>query len=578
MWASRSNDVITWPGPFGPITASYARHVNGTAGRASAPIPDDEVSRLAALDEMRVLDTAAESAFDEIVRLAAIVCHSPVALISFIDRDRQWFKAAHGWQAASTGRDVALCAYTILVDDHFIVEDTRADSRIAGHPVLELYPDVRFYAGVPLRVGTSTRPDASRASAIGTLCVLDTQPRQLSDDELTALHILAGQAERLLTERLRRRDHAELLAHKAALRHRYNVVAESMLCGVVVHGPDGSIESANPAAEAILGLTVDQMQGRTPMHANWRCVHPDGSPFPGDEHPASVTLRDGVPVRDVMMGVTRADGARRWILINSSPLEGPIGELDGAVATFVDVTSEIDLRDQLQQSLGFLERSTHEHAALTAALSHDLAAPAAAVRILADVLRDMPDGIERVRAVDALITNAHRVEERIADLAAMATRVPRAVEPKRTSNDVRALVIRGCAHASRPVDVVLPPHPVLADVDTLQIERIVDNLVSNACKHTPRDRNVSVTLSDASVVTITVDDDGPEIPPSSRDAIFEPFRRLSSDADGDGVGLYLVRQFARFHGGSAVCESRPGGGNRFIVTIAGPAAAPTPTE
>jgi PAS domain S-box-containing protein len=421
---------------------------------------------------------------------------------------------------------------------------------------------------VPLPTDTG-----GRRSGVGSLCVIDNEPRSLTTDELAALHVLAHQTERLLAERLRAREHAALLVTNQALEQRYAAVTESMPCGVVVHARDGSIESANEAAEAVLGLTLDQMQGRTPMHEQWQCVHPDGSPFPGEEHPASVTLRDRTRVRDVVMGVSRADGDRRWILVNASPLSGPDDKPAGAVATFVDITREVDLQERLQHTLETLEHSTHERAALVAAITHDLAAPVAATRILADLLPNVPDGPKRADAIEALRSSAHRVEERIVDLAAMTTKMRQGQAPDRTTNDVRTLVIRGCADAGRFIDTVMPPHPVLAEVDALQIERIVDNLVSNACKHAPPDARITVTLSVPGDVVIVVDDDGPEIPATLRDTVFEPFRRLSTSSDGDGVGLYLVRQFARFHDGTATCEARPGGGNRFTVTIAATAAA-----
>ena len=158
----------------------------------------------------------------------------------------------------------------------------------------------------------------------------------------------------------------------------------------------------------------------------------------------------------------------------------------------------------------------------------------------------------------------------------MTDRIGHTAAPQRTSN-FRALVIRGCASAVRPVEVVLPPHAVTACVDALQIERMVDNLVSNACKHTPSECTITVTLTDVDGIVINVDDDSPEIASSARESIFEPFRRLSSDAHGNGIGLYLVRQLAGFHGETATCGTRPGGGNRFTVTIGTESVVPTPT-
>lgn len=539
-----------------------------TSSTPSFPVPGDEARRLVTLRDLRILDTDREEPFDEIVQLAALLCNAPVALVSFVDEDRQWFKSTYGWDGASTPRDVALCAYTILEDVDFVVEDVHVDQRVAEHPIRDAHPDVRFYAGVPLRPVDAEAVGESRSSGVGTLCVVDTRPRQLSEEQLVGLRILARQAERLLRHRVLAAEHRELADRKAQLRQRYDALTETMLCGVVVHGRDGAVESANPAAEAILGLTSDQLRGTTAMHSRYECVGFDGARLAAADRPAAVSMRTGVPIRDVVMGITHSSGDRRWVLAASTPLRDASGDVDGAVVTLVDVTKELDLRSRLERSLTALERSSQEHAALTAAITHDLAAPAAATRVSAETLVNLPDGHARAGVLAALLSAARLVEERIKDLSDVTSRVRRGGDPERVHQDISAAVVRGCACADRPIEIVLPPDPVWVDVDALQIERIVDNLVSNACKHSTPAGEIVITLIDGADVTILVDDDGPEIPQALRDEIFEPFRRLTTASEGHGVGLYLVRQFARFHGGTATCDRRPGGGNRFAVTIA----------
>lgn len=110
--------------------------------------------------------------------------------------------------------------------------------------------------------------------------------------------------------------------------------------GVVVQNSEGEIIVCNPAAEKILGITADQMMGRTSMDPRWRSIREDGTDFPGSEHPVSISLRDAVAVRNVTMGIHHPDGNLRWIKVNSNPMIGPSGEITAAVATFTDVTEQ----------------------------------------------------------------------------------------------------------------------------------------------------------------------------------------------------------------------------------------------
>ncbi len=539
---------------------------------APSPTPADEDERLERLRALDILDSGREQAFDDIVRLAAVICDVPVALISFIDTDRQWFKATEGWQITSTPRDVALCAQAIIGDHPMVVEDVAADARFAGNPLVAGDPPVRFYAGVPLRVGHQD------GSAVGTLCAIGPEPRSPSNTQLDALRILARQAERLLEARVVAADHRRSVAEKLLLEQRMLAVTSSMSCGVVVHSRDGAIEANNPAAEDILGLTAHQMRGLTSLDPTWACLRADGSDFPGDEHPASVALRDGIAVRDTVMGVRRRDGTTRWILVSAAPIPGEGGH-DGAVATFVDISREVDLRDQLEESLALLTETMQEHASLTAAITHDLAAPAAATRIYAELLSS-PSHVDE-RLIEALHDSASRTERLISDLGSVANRLSDDRSSQRATHDLFSVVRRACARSGITVDMLPAIGDTIAEVDVVQIERVVDNLISNAVKHAGPDVTIRVGVDGiADDVAITVDDDGPGIPPAHRADVFRPFRRLdnAAGATGTGIGLYLVQQFAMFHGGHARCEESPLGGSRFVVTVARASAATSRPE
>ncbi|SDT76235.1 GAF domain-containing sensor histidine kinase [Actinoplanes derwentensis] len=169
-----------------------------------APLPDNEIERLAALYSLDILDSPQEKDFDDIVALAASVCEAPMAMVSLVDADRQWAKARTGTELMETSRDVSFCAHAILERDLLLVPDAQADLRFADNPLVTAENGVRFYAGAPLIT--------TDGFALGTLCVADTVPRQLDVEQQQALRALARQ----VTAQLELRRYAVALANTTA--------------------------------------------------------------------------------------------------------------------------------------------------------------------------------------------------------------------------------------------------------------------------------------------------------------------------------------------------------------------------
>jgi diguanylate cyclase (GGDEF)-like protein len=186
---------------------------------SSASLPDNERERLLALYECDILDTSRDPLFDSLTTLAAQVCDAPIALFSLIDRERQWFKSNHGLPGTGqTSRDIAFCAHTILSDAMLEVPDARRDTRFSSNPLVVTDPQIRFYAGMPLR-------DA-RGFGLGALCVMDYEARRLSPAQRLALETLSRLAISLLEQRRGERKLRESEQQALEREHRQKVIAD----------------------------------------------------------------------------------------------------------------------------------------------------------------------------------------------------------------------------------------------------------------------------------------------------------------------------------------------------------------
>ena len=181
-----TSDWLPWP--FSAVYARTRMHAS-LLRRAcrwqAAPRGADEDRRLRALRDLEILDTESEPRFDQYTNLASDLLDVPIALVSLVDADRQWFKSHVGLDASETPRDMSFCAHAILGDDVFQIPDALEDDRFADNPLVTGDPRIRFYAGVPLEL--------SDGSPVGTLCVIDYRPRLLDDEQMEALRVLGDQ-------------------------------------------------------------------------------------------------------------------------------------------------------------------------------------------------------------------------------------------------------------------------------------------------------------------------------------------------------------------------------------------------
>ena len=269
-----------------------------------APLPENEAGRLEVLQRYGILDSLPEQEFDDLARLASLICGTPIALVSLVDRDRQWFKSALGMKDRQTSRDVSFCAHAILQPEVMVIPDAQEDPRFRDSALVTGEPHIRFYAGAPLVT--------EQGYALGTLCVIDRVPRTLTGEQKDALRSLS----RLVVAQLElRRSVTDLSTAIRDRRQRENeidqlfMVSLDMLC---VAGFDGYFKRINPAWEKTLGRAASELLSRP----YFEFIHPDD--LVGTLHEAKKIGEGGVAF-GFENRFRCADGSYKWLLWNATP-------------------------------------------------------------------------------------------------------------------------------------------------------------------------------------------------------------------------------------------------------------------
>jgi len=205
--------------------------------------PLDEIERMAALRSLGLLDSPPEQRFNRITRTAARIFNVPIALVSLVDAERQWFKSRYGLHVGETPRSISFCGHAILQDRAFVIEDALLDERFADNPLVTGVPHVRFYAGQPLAGPGGVK--------IGTLCLIDHAPRKFGAHDRLALADMAGWVEREINL------DTEQYAARARLHSVFDTVSEAIL----VAASDGSIETMNALAAELFGYDAHELVG-----------------------------------------------------------------------------------------------------------------------------------------------------------------------------------------------------------------------------------------------------------------------------------------------------------------------------
>jgi len=511
------------------------------------PLPQDAAHRLRVLLDLNILDTAAQERFDRITRMAARLFGVPIALVSLVDAERQWFKSRVGLALDSIPRAESFCAHALMQDGLMVVEDARLDERFGALPIVA-QTGARFYAGHPLAM-----PDGQ---VIGTLCIIDHCPRALDDEQRTLLRDLAALAANEIAAIELRRAHERRLANEAWIR----VLLDHIPDGVLMLDANGSVMSANPAAEQMFGSDLYGLAGRNAV----ALFGEDAALLLDPELTAAAPPQEG--------GGRRIDGSTFPIEVQLAPMC-----LDGQrryAAIVRDVTRQ---HEDAQRSRATEERRRKHFTTAT----HELRTPMASILGFSELLlkRDFDPATSR-ELLDIIHRQASRLVDLINQLLDLArieaggteglsfTRVNVAELVEQTLTGLNGL---GQNHRIR---VELETGMPAFSADPQKMQQALTNIISNSIKYSADDTTVDVSAAALQrnaklMIAIRVADHGIGMTPEQLARIFDAFYRAgeSPNVQGSGLGMTIFKEIIELHGGHADIESRPGAGTAVTVWL-----------
>lgn len=552
----------------------------------AAPLPHNEAERLAALNRFHILDTEAEAEFDDFTELAAHICAVPIALISLIDADRQWFKSRVGLDAAQTPRDVAFCSHAILDTGLFEVGDTLDDERFRENPLVTGDPGIRFYAGTPLITDDG--------QALGTLCVIDTSPRELSLAQKKALAALGRQVVRQLDRRLvaaRERDLNLKLTSQARFQ---KVLLDSAMAAVISITGRGLVSSFNPAAENLLGYRPDEVisrQGLSFFHVESELQA--RAQELGAELGRSLGFEESLLVRAHMgepetreWNYRHKNGSLVPVMVSIAALSDD----DDAEAGFVVVARDIterrrtrqhnarvnaDLERRVSARTADLERTTDDLQMLSHSLAHDLRQPLISMSgftalLLQEVSTDR--GQHYLRRVAAGIAQINLRTDALLYFANLARLPLNRQSVNLTKIALAHVAVLQLAEPEQHVQVQVQ-EGLQANADPVLLGELMHELLGNAWRvlaSQPMARlEVGGNIGAHGEYVYHVRDNGAGFDMRYAESLFNAFQQLTSgEYAGEGIGLARVKRIVMKHGGRVWVESSEGQGASFFFTLA----------
>jgi PAS domain S-box-containing protein len=561
-----------------------------------------ESQRLEALDSYGILDTPPEPAFDDIAKLAALTCDAPIALVSLVGKERQWFKSELGIGIAETPRSMSICATALREKELLVVPDLTGDPRFSDNGLVTGAPHVRFYAGAVLRT--------PEGLPLGTVCVLDHQPRPhgLKEGQAFTLRVLARQVmtqlqlRRAIAERESALNEQEdALAAIRESEERFRIIANSAPVPIWVTSAAGPREFTNFAYQEFLGVSYDEA-----LTYDWRrAIHPDHLPRLLKEQVAGESSGKTFTLEAIYR---RADGEWRWLRSISQPRLNAHGERNGFIGIAHDITASKQAEHDLQQMNQMLEERVNEALAkqtqieetlrqsqkmeavgqLTGGIAHDFNNLLAGIIGSLDLMRmRIAQGRteELERYVEGAMNSANRAASLTHRLLAFSRRQPLAPRPVDANQLIASVeeLLRRTTGPSIQIELGLEAGLWATLCDPNQLENAILNLVINARDAMPdggrlriETSNVHLEQTDAATerevragpyICVSVSDTGVGIDPAILDKVFDPFFTTKPLGQGTGLGLSMIYGFAKQSEGHARIHSEVGRGTNVKLYL-----------
>lgn len=514
------------------------------------PLPVNEAERLQALKVLDILDSQPEARFDRITRIAQHLFDVPIALISLVDVERQWFKSRQGLQATETPRSVSFCGHAILQDDIFYIPDAQSDPRFADNPLVTGPPNVRAYAGAPLRVKADIR--------IGTLCIIDTQPRTFSTQNLVDLRNLADWVQSELNMIKLSEATTLIRAHEAHLK----TVLSSVPDCILTLDEQARICSSNDQIHAMFGLTGQQVLG-----AKLERLLPEFSAEHFTQFVDQQTKKD-TQASQLASG-RRADGT-----------EFPVDLMVNPMRVSDKLSYVVSIRDVSERQA--LENMKREFVSI---VSHELRTPLTAIRgalglVVGGVAGPVPDKInDMLKIADDNCVRLIRLVNDILDIEKLELGRLKFVLTDVSLPSLLSQAVELNNDYAKGFGVHLEARGTVSDstlirVDADRMIQVLTNLLANAVKFSPEREAVLIEAlpsADGDGVRINICDRGPGIPAEMRGRIFDKFQQIDSAVNrrkgGTGLGLSIAKAIVEAFGGRIGVSDRSGGGSVFWLEL-----------
>ena len=513
----------------------------------------DDPERLEALRATGLLDSDPDPSFDRFTVLGSRLLDAPVSLVSLVEGDRQFFKSARGLpeDTRETSLSLSFCKHVVEEEGLLSVEDARKDPRFEDHPGIDAL-GVVAYLGYPL--------STPGGQVLGSFCVIDSEPRSWSEEDRDSVRKLA---EAVMTEVALRRALVQAAEREEVIRRseeHYRRLLRTAPNGIFALDEEGRFVELNRVGEGLLGRPADDVMGM----AFQEVVDPRDR---AEAEAAFQKLMGGAEETvELELAVLRPSGERRRVHLTASPIEDGFRGVHGVAR---DVTERREEEEHHRRTERLASLGT-----LISGVAHELNNPLAAIRGFSQLLLDDVRDEEEREMLETIAREADRSSQIVKELRLLARTVRSEPSEAVDVNDILRHVVRVRSQECEDRDIrvkmdlaeSLPPVPGVQ----ARLEQVVMNLFVNAeqaLAEVEHARNLIVrSRRGAGVVSISVYDNGPGIPPEELDRIFDPFYS-TKDEQGTGLGLSLVHKIVTEHEGRIDVESEEGDGVLFTVQL-----------